>query len=187
LPMRAAVVSGANTPPHRTVALQYGTLPLPPPDYSYQSLSVRVGLEIPDKVTQIGVKLSFLEQLDHPGHWMTSYRFGLHTTLGEAKNNQWVLDGSYQFHYRLSARGMIEAGPFLFGGLRDIDSPSFFAGVGPSIGMAFLPEGWINMPLELTVTYRLPLIMFSSTNGFFNDDLIDGHWLQFGLGLAYSH
>jgi hypothetical protein len=187
LPMRAAIVSGANTPPHRTVALQYGTMPLAPPDYSYESLSVRVGLEIPEKITQLGVKVSFLEQLDHPGHWLTSYRFGLHTTLGDAKNNQWVLDGSYQFHYRVSARGMIEAGPFLFGGLRDIGSPSFFAGVGPSIGVAFLPEGWLNMPLEITVTYRLPLVMFSSQNGFFHDELIDGHWLQFGVGLAYSH
>lgn len=187
LPLRATLVAGSNIPVHQGAALQYGTLPIPPPEYSYESLSVRVGLDIPDNITQLGVKLSFLEQLDYTGHWMTSYRFGLHTTLGDHDKNQWVLDGSYQFHYRLSARGMLEAGPFLFGGLRDPNSPSFFAGVGPSFGMAFLPEGWSKIPLEISITYRLPLVMFSSQNGFFHDDVIDGHWLQLGVGLAYSH
>ncbi|MEZ4458714.1 MAG: hypothetical protein R3E66_03105 [bacterium] len=187
LPVRATVVAGANVPDHQGTALQYGTLPIPAPDYSYESLSVRVGLEIPENVTQLGVKISFLDQLDHVGHWMTSYRFGLHTTLGEGAKNQWVMDASYQFHYRLSARGMLEAGPFLFGGLRDINSPAFFAGVGPSFGMAFLPEGWSKIPLEISITYRLPLVMFSSQNGFFDDELMDGHWLQLGVGLAYSH
>lgn len=187
LPTRATVVSGANAPVHRVDALKYGTLPVPPPAYSYESLSVRVGLDIPDNRTQLGVKLSFLEQLDHTGHWMTSYRVGLHTTLGGGPDNQWVIDASYQFHYRLSARFMFEAGPFLFGGLRDVYSPSFFTGVGPSVGIAALPEGWINMPLEISLTYRLPLVMFTSNNGFFADDLVDGHWLQAGLGLAYSH
>lgn len=188
LPIRATEATGHTIPDIVEKDLQPGVLPVPPPEYSYQSLSIRIGLEVPSNVQQLGVKVSFLEQLDNHGHWLTSWRFGLHTTLGDGGDNQWVADASYHFHYRLSARFMFEMGPFWFAGLRDVSSDvGFFAGIGPSVGVAALPEGWITLPLELSLTYRLPLVMLSSDNGFFGDEFIDGHWMQFGVGLAYSH
>lgn len=188
LPVRATLVSGLQGSRMEPEPLVHGTIPVPPRDYAYESLSIRAGLEIPSNVLQLGVSITFLEQLDYMGHFLTSWRAGLSTTLGEGNENQWVADYAYQFHFRLSARFMFDAAPFVFAGLRNIDDVDFFAGVGPSFGITALPEGWINLPLEIGLTYRLPLVMFSSENGFFSaTDIIDGHWIQFGIGLAYSH
>ncbi len=188
LPLRPPVVSGLHSPAEAPEVLIHGTLPVPPRDYAYESLSIRAGLQVPTNTLQLGVALTFLEQLDTMGHWLTSWRAGLHTTLGDGIENQWVIDYAYQFHYRLSARFMFDAAPFVFAGLRNINEVDFFAGIGPSIGITALPEGWINLPLEFSVTYRLPLVFFSSENGFFSaKDTIDGHWIQLGIGLAYSH
>lgn len=188
LPLRGTVVAGVHSPATAPEVLTHGTLPVPPRDYAYESLSIRAGLQVPTNTLQLGVALTFLEQLDTMGHWLTSWRAGLHTTLGDGIENQWVIDYAYQFHYRLSARFMFDAAPFVFAGLRNINEVDFFAGIGPSIGITALPEGWINLPLEFSVTYRLPLVFFSSENGFFSaSDVIDGHWIQLGIGLAYSH
>jgi len=188
LPVRGTVVSGLHNSGPSSDVLVHGTIPVPPLDYAYESISIRAGLQIPSNTLQLGVTVTFLEQLDTMGHWLTSWRGGLHTTLGEENENQWVIDYAYQFHFRLSARFMFDAAPFIFAGLRNINDVNFFAGVGPSIGVTALPEGWINLPLELSLTYRLPLVFFSSENGFFSDQqIIDGHWVQLGIGLAYSH
>lgn len=58
---------------------------------------------------------------------------------------------------------------FIFVGLRNINDVNFFAGVGLSIGVIVLFEGWINLFLEFLLTYCLFLVFFSFENGFFSD------------------
>ncbi len=41
------------------------------------------------------------------------------------------------------------------------------------------------MPLELTVSYRAPVNLLTSSHGWLGDPLLEGHWLYVGLGLAF--
>ncbi len=187
LPTQASVASG-HAIAHSEAPLTYATLPVPHPRYSYESLSFRTGLEIESSSPQIGLVLSFFDELGTEGHWMRNWRFGLTATFGDDEDNQWILDAAYAFHYRLSARFMLDLGPFWYVGLRDLNEDvEVVAGIGPLIGITALPEGWMRIPLELNITYQVPLTFFASKDGFFSANVVEDHWLQFGIGLAFSH
>lgn len=188
LPTSATVVSGERLP-NTFDGLHHGTMPVPPPPFSYESLTLRFGYEFSAPVTQFGLGMSFLSDLDIPAHWLISYNVGIATTFGDGIDDQWVLDFAYAFHFRWWARAMFDLRPIVFAGLRgfDADSTAFFTGIAPSVGFTVLPEGWIKAPLEIGVHYRLPLTFYSSDQGFFGDDFIDGHWLLLTFGLAFMH
>ena len=170
-----------------TSGLHPGNLPVPPPAFGYESLVTTVAFDVAGSKSQYGLQLTMPTQFDRFAHWLTSYRAALLGSTGSEAGNEVLGEFSYNFHYRISARVMAEAGLGAFAGFRGIgDSLSFMSGLGPNAGLVVLPEGWIKMPLDLSVSFRLPMTFFTSTHGFFSDSFnIEAFWLQLGLGLAF--
>jgi hypothetical protein len=59
-----------------------------------------------------------------------------------------------------------------------------FAGLGPVVGLSALPEGWIKIPLEVTVSGRLPVTLLDGREG--RGVGLEGWWLELSLGLAFQ-
>lgn len=188
LPTSATVVSGEFVQ-QSFEGHHHGSIPVPPPPFSFESISMQLGYEFAAPVTQFGLQMSFLADIDIPAHWLRSYNVGVATTFGEGVDNQWILDFSYSFHFRWWARAMFDLSPTVYAGLRgfDTESTDFFAGFAPTVGFTALPEGWIKAPLELGVHYRFPMTVYGSDQGFFGPDFVDGHWLLISVGLAFMH
>lgn len=188
LPARATLTPGLedNASDKVIVRMQHGSIPVPPPPFAYQSLMIDFGLEATGDASQIGLHLNLLEELDSRANWMVSHSLGARTTLGNSQFSQFSLDYAYSFHWRWAARFSIDGRTSVFTGIQHLNNdPAFFAGVAPGVGLTLLPEGWTKLPLEVTLNYRLPLNFFSSDGGFFADDIVGGHWIILGLGLAY--
>lgn len=188
LPSRPTLVAGDVDGLDRgPMPLLQGSLPVPPPAFSYESLSTKLGMDVAGDAMQIKLDLAFLEELDDYANWLTSYRVGLGATLGRGDRDQWLMDFGYQFHWRWAARFTIDAGMSAYVGFRgfqreDID---LFMGLSPVVGLTILPEGWIKMPLELSISYRAPVTFLNSSTGFFGGDVFEGNWLYVGFGLAF--
>ncbi len=184
------VTSAGSLPPRtlsNTTGLHAGNLPVPPPPFAYESLLTTVAFDVGGSKSQYGLQLTILSEFDYFARWLTSYRTALSATNGVGENSRILGEFSYNFHYRWSARVLTEGGLGSFVGFRGIgDSLSFMSGLTPSAGLAVLPEGWVKIPLELSLSFRLPMTFFTSTHGFFSDSFdIEAYWLQFGLGLAF--
>ncbi len=186
LPARPTMVTGQDDNSGRIVLrMHHGSIPVPPPVFSYESLMFNVGLEATGEASQFGLHLNLLRELDSRANWMISHRMGLRMTIGSGELNQFMADYAFGFHWRWSARFTVDARPEVFAGLRGLNNNvAFFTGIAPSVSITALPEGWTKLPLELTLGYRLPLVFYGSDNGFFGD-VVSGHWIMFGLGLAY--
>ncbi len=187
LPARTTRVTGEDNSAGQVLSrLHHGSIPVPPPPFGYQALSFNIGLEATGDASQFGLHLTLLDELDRRANWLVSHRTGIRTTFGDADLNQFVADYSYGFHWRWSARFLVDARAEVFTGLRGLDEDvAFFTGLAPHVGVTALPEGWTKLPLELTLSYRLPMVFYGSDGGFFGNGFIDGHWIMFGLGLAY--
>jgi hypothetical protein len=187
MPLEAPVAFGYLAPElDRRAPMLHAELPVPPPPFSYEAFSVRLGMNLNGSAPQFHVSSTFLAELDQRANWLTSYRVGIAATLGEGDRNQYLMDFSYNFHWRWAARFLVDMGVFTWGGLRGFDREvSLFAGVGPQVGLTLLPEGWTKTPLEISLLYRVPVVFASTNNGFFNEYVIDGHWLYVGFGLAF--
>lgn len=166
--------------------LEHGTLPLPPPPFGYQSVLVGVGADALGGEVQSAVRLVFLSELDLMANWMTSYNFGLVSGVARDRGDLGA-ELAYQFHWRWAARFLVNAGPMVFGRLRGFDGHNRFRmGLGPSVGFSMLPEGWIKLPLQLDLSYRLPLVLLNTGSSGLADGVgIDGHFVEVGVGLAY--
>lgn len=177
------VASGSSqNQPH----LQRSDLPVPPPPFSYQSLSHRLGLDLAGGAPRFTLQLGLLDTLGSFAHWLTSYRMGLNTTLGSDLNTSWSLEGGYAFHFRWAARFTIDMGILGYLGWRDFNRDvDTYLGLSPIVGFTILPEGWLKMPLEASVNYQIPLTFYDQSVGFPGLDLIEGHYLGVSLGLAF--
>ena len=189
LPLTPVTFAGS-LPPRtltRTTGLHPGNLPVPPPPFAYESLVTTVAFDVGGSKSQYGLQLTILSEFDRYAHWLTSYRAALSATNGVGESSRVMGEFSYNFHYRWSARVITEGGLGSFAGFRGIgDSLSFISGFTPSVGLVVLPEGWVKIPLELSVSFRLPMTFFNSSHGFFGDSFdIEAYWFQFGLGLAF--
>ncbi len=175
----------AQNPISRTYAS--GSLPVPAPTFSFESLSFRFGFSTRDSSPQLGLKMEALTELDDPAHWMVGYQLGLNYQPRYYGGESLFLDFAYAFHYRYFARATLDLAPAVYGGVYGLgeDAHSFF-GFAPTIGITFLPEGWIEMPLEISISYRLPIDLYESGEGF-KFGILDDHWVQFGFGLAFMH
>ena len=186
-------VSSAGSLPPRAVSeatgVYPGNLPVPPPPFDYQSLVTTVAFDVAGSKSQYGLQLTLLSEFDRFAHWLTSYRAALFASNGVGEDNRISGEFSYNFHYRGAARVIAEAGLGAVGGFQGFggdEGLTFMAGLAPSTGLVVLPEGWVKIPLELSVSFRLPLTFFTSQHGFFRDSFeIEAFWLQFGLGLAF--
>ena len=166
--------------------LKRANLPVPPPDFSYQVLSHRFAFDITGKTTRLGLQLTLLDTLGQFAHWLSSYRFGLYADLGEGDLNRWSVDGGYTFHFRWAARFTVDMGLGAHSGWREFNQGlDWYVGLTPFTGLTLLPEGWIKMPLEFTLSYQLPLTFYDQGVGFPGYQLIDGHYFGIGLGLAF--
>ena len=186
LPTRPPSPGTAEAGAPRTLA--EGTLPVPAPPFSYESLLLSSSLDAAGDATQIGARLVFLNQLGARANWMTSYHLGLMSTSAtKTEPSQLLLEFSHMFHWRWAARFLVNAGPFVYGGLRGFgESVSTFGGTGPSVGLSVLPEGWIKLPLEITFTYRVPVTLIDSRYGFAKKGIrVEAHWLELAVGLAF--
>ena len=161
-------------------------LPIPSPDFSYQVLSHRFGFDAAGSVPRLGIQLALLDTLGYFAHWLSSYRFGLQADVGDGDLNRWSLDAGYTFHFRWAARFTVDLGLSAHMGWRDFDLDlDWYAGLTPVTGLTLLPEGWLKIPLEFTINYQLPLTFYDQGVGYPGSDLIDGHYISIGLGLAF--
>jgi hypothetical protein len=166
--------------------LNQANLPIPPPDFSYQVLSHRFGFDAAGSVPRLGIQLSLLDTLGYFAHWLSSYRFGLYVDIGDEDLNRWSLDAGYIFHFRWAARFTLDLGLSTHMGWRNFDQGiNWYTGITPSTGITLLPEGWLKIPLEFTVNYQVPLTFYDQGVGFPGTNLIDGHYIGIGLGLAF--
>jgi hypothetical protein len=162
-----------------------GNIPIPPPPFKYESLSNRWGFDLRGKSPQLNLQLSFFEELGRFAHWGTSFQWGIFTNIGDHERRQYSSEFGYHFHFRFSARFLINLGMAGYLGFKGLDSDvAYFMGMSPTTSITLLPEGWIKMPLEINIAYRLPLTFFDSEIGFPGSRLIEGHYLYLGLGLA---
>ncbi len=197
LPLGPTRVAGHESTRPLPWRLHTGSLPVPPPLFAYESLAVKVATDLAGLGNQIGLDVAFYQELGSWATWLTSYRIGVRSTDGrtERRNRfgvvedrkQFSADFSYGFHWRWAARFLIDLEPFVYAGLDGL-SPDrvFFMGLGPSVGITALPEGWLKLPLELSIGYRFPITLYTSEYGFFgSSNRLEGHYLQFSLGLAY--
>ncbi len=188
LPLTAIAAAGELPPrANNLTGVHPSTLPVPPPPFAYESLVTLIAFDVAGSNTQYGLQLTILSELDTFANWLTSYRAAIFVSPGDGDRSRFVGEFSYNFHWRLAARVLLEAGGFGFVGFRGLgEGLSFLAGAGPSAGLVVLPEGWTKIPLEVSLSYRFPLRLFTSRDGFFGPSLgIEAHWLQFGLGLAF--
>lgn len=184
LPTRAPTLDGLQPPGPAPLRLAQGEMPLPPPPFSYQSLVITTGLDLGGEETRSGVRFSLLSELGSLATWMTSYQMGA-LVSGEGPEQRWAAEFGYSFHWRWAARFLMNMGPYAYSGLRGFgEDVSVYAGVGPALGFSALPEGWIKIPLEVTVTWRLPFTLVDSRPKHGPD--IEAWWLELGLGLAFQ-
>jgi hypothetical protein len=187
LPVRPTRVAGEDSASGWVLErMPHGSIPVPPPMFGYESLSFGIGLEATGDATQLGLHLTLLSELDDRANWLTSHRMGLRSTYGQANLNQFMLDYAYGFHWRWSARFLVDARGEIFTGLRGLDDDvAFFTGVAPHFSLTILPEGWTKLPVELSLGYRFPMVFYGSDAGFFGEGFVGGHWVLLGLGLAF--
>lgn len=187
LPTRSpTVISPSINSPILSLTLPPGTLPIPPPPFSYESLSFGLSFDLEQKNIQSGLRLVFLSALGAKAHWMSSYHFGfLHTTRNTGGNDL-IGEFAYMFHWRWAARFLINMGPLVFTNYRNTPANSgFLLGVGPNLGLSLLPEGWTKIPLEITFSYRLPMALIDSRQTSPIHFSLEGHWLELNLGFAF--
>jgi hypothetical protein len=188
LPTRPPIATGLNTRGSEPQVIQYGTLPEPPPPYSYQSFSVNWAIDGSGKATQMGLNLRFLREMGSMAHWMQSWDFSLLSTSVADDSNDAVFQGAKLFHWRTSARFLVNMGPLLYGGFRGFgEDVTYFMGMGGYGGISALPEGWTKLPLEISLNHRFPLTMFDTRHGGFSPRSfqIEGYWIELSLGLAF--
>lgn len=187
LPTQAPVLDGMQGAEGAPLRLAQGSLPLPPPPFSYQSLAVVGGLDLGGEEARSGARLSLLSELGALATWMTSYEVGLLLTHGGGGAPlESFTEFAYLFHWRWAARFLVNMGPYVYGGLRGFggEEVTGFAGLGPVLGLSALPEGWIKIPLEVTVSGRLPVTLLDGRQG--RGVGLEGWWLELSLGLAFQ-
>ncbi len=189
LPTSAPRIAGRPQPDVSTVRLQPGVLPVPPPPFSFESLSLALQYAPWEQTPSLALRLATFAELDIPAHWMTSWQFRMESALGpEPADQSLVTDVGFGFHYRFYARVMLDLVPVAFAGLRDFgNGVDVFAGLAPRAGFTFLPEGWVKIPIEFTLYADYPLV-FASTKGGFFDEVADRlPRAGLGFGLAFMH
>jgi len=186
LPTRANVASGMPRPTSSGL-LAAGTLPTPLAPFSYESLLFATGIDAAGRGLQVGARAVFLSQLGPRADWMTSYHFGLMSVIRGAHNPDLLTEFSYMFHWRWAARFLVNAGAFVHGGVRGLGgSVTSYAGVGPGLGVSALPEGWMKIPLEIMLSYRMPITLVDSRYRLESRAIhIEAHWLELAVGLAF--
>lgn len=172
---------------HHPTTITQASLPVPKEAFDYESLRVALSVDAAGDLTQVGARMGFFTRLGRFSHWMTSRDIGFHATLGDDTFDQFVLEFSYRFHYRVAARFVLDFGPMIYAGLRNFgDETSAFAGVGPYVGLGILPEGWTKMPLDFGISFRLPLTIVDTNAGGPRDSFrVEAYWIEFALGLAF--
>lgn len=102
LPAQATLVAGEELPEGFGGAhFHHGALPVPPPPFSYESLTLRFGMDVAGDALQSKLNIAFLSELDDYANWLTSYRIGLGLTVGRAQRDQIFMDVGYHFHLSL--------------------------------------------------------------------------------------
>lgn len=183
-PTRAAGYEDVTVAPSHLLA---APLAVPPPPFTYQSFAMTAAMDAAGKGNQLGLDAAFCSTIGSDAGWLTSYRYGLRLSEGDPAARRFTTDFSYGFHYRWSARFLVDAEPFAYLAFRGTSPGRVFEmGLGPKVGFTALPEGWVKIPLEIGFAYRLPISMLTSDDGLFGDAIgIEAHWLQFTLGLAF--
>ncbi|MEC9464358.1 MAG: hypothetical protein VX834_01140 [Myxococcota bacterium] len=168
-----------------------GSLPQPPPPFAFQSLATSLSFDPAGGGSQTGIRLVFLSALGQMANWMTSYHFGfLQTSRPYDKDydgDETLTEFSYMFHWRWAARFLVNAGAYTYLGFQGLGHDvSLMWGLGPSVGMTLLPEGWTKIPLDISLTYRMPLTLLNSRYGLSSDAIqVEAHWIELAVGLAF--
>ncbi len=188
LPTRPPAASGLAAWKPAPHSIEKGALPVVPEPFSYESVLLAAATDARGNRIGVGGRVIFLSELGWRANWMTSYQVGLTSSFASGETSALTLDYCYSFHWRWAARWLINAGPFVYSGLRDMNGlPSVFSGIGPAVGTSVLPEGWTKVPLELAITYRLPITFLDSRVGWSSRAIkIEAHWLELAVGLAFQ-
>ena len=188
LPTRGAIATGLDVIANEPTYIRRGTLPEPPPPYSYESFSLSWSIDATGHATQTGLNIRFLDEMDQMANWLHSWDVSLLSTSRKEEAGEAVIQISHLFHWRVSTRFLVNMGPLFQSGLRGFgEDVTYFMGMGGYAGVTALPEGWTKIPLDISLNYRYPLTLFDTQFGGFSRDAIDkeGHWIEIALGLAF--
>jgi len=165
--------------------LTRGVLPLPRPEFSYQSVGIEGSINNQGNVLQNGVNLKFLSSLGQNATWLTSYNYGLLLSHGELNGENYQrfhTEFSFGFHWRWAARFFLNAAPYLQFGKTNFGSrKNTSLELGPQLGITLLPEGWIRLPLDITLNWKLPFSIYESNNNLVPNQ----QWFTISIGLAF--
>ena len=180
LPTESVKVAGSSINPVSTT-ISGGTLPTPRPDFSYQSVSISSASDQSTKDLQLGARLNFLSSLGSNAGWLTSFNYGLYQTQGE-NLRQYHTEFSFGFHWRWAARFLLNAAPYVQAGRKIAGGNKFTEiALGPRLGMTFLPEGWIRLPLDVTLSWKRPYSVYKSNDSYSQH----GQWIEISIGLSF--
>lgn len=188
LPLHAPRIASTATETETSRQLLPGTLPVPPPDFSYEALSLGFSYAPWTATPSFSTRFSAYQEMDIPAHWLRSWQIRLEAGLGDGPNQSLVTDLGFGFHYRFYARVMLDLIPVAFIGLRDFsDGAVLHAGLAPRIGLSFLPEGWVKIPIEFGLHAEAPITFFATDSAAFSE--VGGTRPRFtiGFGLAFMH
>lgn len=188
LPLAAPRVAGSPAADVSSMNLLPGSLPVPPPGFSFESLSAAVGFAPWEATPFLSMRFATFAEMDIPAHWLRSWEFRLESDFGERRQQSLVTDLAFGFHYRFYARVMLDLVPVVFLGIRDFDQGTdVFAGVAPRFGLTFLPEGWVKIPVELTLYVDQPIVLFAGDTAAFSEVANSRPRAAVSFGLAFMH
>lgn len=177
LPMRPVSAGPSpSSPPPETLAR--GDLPVPPPPFSYESVLIAADFDATGGPPRLGARLELLTELGDSAGWMRSYDLGV-LVAPASDRARYDVELAHLFHFRWAARFLVNAGPYVYVSATGLgDDPDFVAGVGPDLGLTFLPEGWTQAPLEFTLNWRMPLRLIGGA-------AVEAHFVGAAIGLAF--
>ncbi len=189
LPVAAPRVAGPPPAQMRTTLLVPGNMPVPPPDFSFESLSVGFGLAPWTSTPLLSARFATFGEMDIPAHWLRSWQIRLETGLGTGANQTLGAEVGFGFHYRIYARVMLDLVPVVFAGVRDFSGSGMqaYAGLAPRIGLSMLPEGWVKIPIEFTLFLDQQIVFLATDSPFLSEVGDSRPRGTVGFGLAYMH
>jgi len=182
LPTNSTTASGSGFQSPKMISK--GTLPPEIPDFNFQSITMSLGYPNKADKQQVGVDLKFLSGLGNNSIWLTSWNFSFHQTSGDHLQ-RYSADFSYMFHYRMAARFLFFGSPYAgISRQKYLNQSTYSLALGPHLGITALPEGWIRLPLEITLGFKAPIVIYD-TSDVLSKGKFDEQWLVLSIGLAF--
>lgn len=188
LPLRAPRIASTTVDVRVPSRLIPGTLPVPPPDFSFESFSLAFGYAPWTESPSIAMRFAAFQEMDIVAHWLRSWQVSGQMNFAGGAEQSVAAALGFGFHYRFYARVMLDLIPVAFLGVRDFEADAqLFAGMVPRIGLTFLPEGWLKIPMEFSLYVDQPIVFLGTDSPAFSEVGDTRPRAMLGFGLAYMH